>query len=358
MNQRPRSNRAIVWRSESEAARIAAPAERSCRKVLMKERAMAGGAKQDRFLGALMGMAIGDALGMPVSGWSAEQIAERYGRIESYHARTFADGSEIGAGEFTEESEMALCIVESFTVNNGELDVDNIGARFLHLARGEAKRWIPSTSLNALLNAEESLHFVQPLDEDGPATGDVAARGIPLGLIHAAGAFDFDRLRADAETVTRITHGSPAAIAATTAVALLVRSAARGDAEPVRWARDASEQLGAGETADALRRVAAEPSDLEFGESTAAVVSSAVAIAAGASSFPEAVYAAVNSGGPTDSRGAIAGAIAGARFGIAGIPQAMIDTLEGRIYVSLAAPWFYRAVMRRAGLVIDLRTER
>jgi hypothetical protein len=35
----------------------------------------------------------------------------------------------------------------------------------------------------------------------------------------------------------------------------------------------------------------------------------------------------------------------------------MIDDLEGRIYVSLAAPWFYRTALRRAGLVLDLRAE-
>ena len=32
-----------------------------------------------------------------------------------------------------------------------------------------------------------------------------------------------------------------------------------------------------------------------------------------------------------------------------------IDDLEGRIYVSLAAPWFYRTVLRQSGTVIDLR---
>src|SRR4051812_16397279 len=104
--------------------------------------AMANRAKQDKFLGALIGMAIGDAMGMPVTGWTAVRIAERLGRVEDYLPRVLTDGNEIKAGEFTEESELALCIVESFTVNNGELDPENIGVRFLHLAKGEARRWI------------------------------------------------------------------------------------------------------------------------------------------------------------------------------------------------------------------------
>jgi ADP-ribosyl-[dinitrogen reductase] hydrolase len=309
-------------------------------------------------LGALMGMAIGDALGMPVAGWSADRIRERYGEIDGYYPRVFADGSAIKAGEFTDESELALCIVESFTVNNGEIDVDNIGARFLYLARGEAQRWIPPDTLRALLAADETMNFVQPLDEDGPATGDVAARGIPIGLIHAVGGFDADGMRADAESATRITHGSPAAIAATTAVAHLVRTAARDDSPPKVWIRQAAEFLGAGATADALSRVSEDNASLDLTDGAASVVSSAAAIAVDSSDFPSAVIAAVNAGGPTDSRGAIAGAIVGARWGIAGIPQKMIDELEGRIYISLAAPWFYRTALRRAGLVLDLRAER
>ena len=60
----------LVWMSE----KVEAPTE------------MAGnGANQERFLGALLGMAIGDALGMPVAGWSAARIRERFGRIDVLH---------------------------------------------------------------------------------------------------------------------------------------------------------------------------------------------------------------------------------------------------------------------------------
>ncbi len=147
------------------------------------------GANQERFLGALLGMAIGDALGMPVSGWSAGRIGERFGTIDDYHRRVFPDGAEIKAGEFTDESEVALCIVESFTANQGTLDPDNIGARLAFLAVGESKRWMGDETRAALERASESLVYRVALDEDGPATGDVAARGIPIGLIHAVGAF-------------------------------------------------------------------------------------------------------------------------------------------------------------------------
>jgi ADP-ribosylglycohydrolase len=71
--------------------------------------------------------------------------------------------------------------------------------------------------------------------------------------------------------------------------------------------------------------------------------------------FADAVLAAVNAGGATDTVGAITGALAGAANGASGIPQHLIDGLEGRIYISLAAPWFYKAARQRAGQLINLR---
>ena len=322
-------------------------------------------ANEDRYLGALLGMAIGDALGMPVEGWPRERIAERYGAIDGYHFRVFPDGTEVKAGEFTDETEFALCVVESLTANNGVLDPDNVGARMGYLARSESKRWMGADTLAALARAEETLSFRVPLDEDGPATGEVAARGVPIGLLHAVGGFDPDRFRADAEGVVRLTHGSPAAIAAATAVAYGVRLAARGEIPPARWAAETAEFLGGGAVAAGLSRAAELAAAgvpvgealaaLGTGASAAEAVPAAFAAATAAPVFEEAVFAAVRAGGDADTIGAIAGALAGAAGGASDIPQGLIDELEGRIYVSLAAPWFYRTALRRAGLVIDLR---
>ena len=71
--------------------------------------------------------------------------------------------------------------------------------------------------------------------------------------------------------------------------------------------------------------------------------------------FENAVFAAVNAGGASDTVGALTGAIAGAAGGASGIPQDLIDGLEGRIYVSLAAPWVHKAARQRAGHQIDRR---
>jgi ADP-ribosyl-[dinitrogen reductase] hydrolase len=301
---------------------------------------------QGRFLGALLGMAIGDAMGMPVSDWSAERIRQRFGRIETYHRRVFDDGTEIKAGEFTDESELALCIVESATSNGGVIDPELIGPRMVFLARGEARRWMHPDSLAALERADDTLEFTVPLSDDGPVSADVATRGIPIGLLHSISAVNAGELKVDAERATRITHGSPVAIDLAIATALGIALAARR-VEPEQWAPRVAAELVTGSVAAAFAAADAAAEPIK-------VVRSAFEIAANANSFAEAVEASVNLGDPADARGAIAGALAGARFGAEGVPQRLIDGLEGRIYVSLAAPWFYKAAQRRAGQVIDL----
>lgn len=304
---------------------------------------------QDRFLGSLFGMAIGDAMGMPVAGLAAGAFEP----VTGFRPKQLADSLEIGAGEFTDDSEIALCIVESATVNDGRIDADNIAARMRMLARGESKRWMSPATLQALTESEESLQSSVPLADDAPATTDVATRGIPVGLLHAVGRLDASALWADAEAVTRITHGSPAAIASVAAVAFAVQAAARRpeDLAGTLIAR-AAEFLGGGALADVLAGVVAESRTLERD------VAAALRDAVEEQSVEAAVLRAVNEGGAADSRAAIAGAVRGAADGIAAIPQRLIDATEGRIYVSLAAPWFFRAAQRRGGLVIELSKER
>lgn len=305
---------------------------------------MANVVGQDRFLGALFGMAIGDAMGMPVTGMAPGKFEP----VTGYRALILDDGAEVGAGEFTDESEIALCIVESATVNDGVIDPDNIAARMRILARGESKRWMDERTRRALEASEVTLDASVPLSEDELFSAGVAARGVPIGLLHAVGAFKADELRTDAEAVTRITHGSPAAISAVTAVAFAVQRAARNPGRVANLEGETADFLAGGELSRALT-----------GAASGGVVGDIAAAfrLASAESLEAAVLAAANQGGAADSRAAIAGAIRGAADGIAAIPQRMIDDLEGRIYISLAAPWFYRAAQRRGGLVITVSPE-
>ena len=82
-------------------------------------------ATENQFLGALLGMAIGDALGAPVAGLTRAEIAERFGTIDRYLAPA-SESEESHPGEFTDESEFALCIVEAMKLMN-EIEADVSG---------------------------------------------------------------------------------------------------------------------------------------------------------------------------------------------------------------------------------------
>ncbi len=289
-------------------------------------------ATEDQFLGALLGLAIGDALGRSVAGMSPAEIAERFGRVGHYLPEDDRD-AEAPAGVITDETEITLCIVESLTTNDGLIEPENIHARLEFLVRGDSHRWMPASVIEGIQRASDDDGLVPPGSDDGVELS-VAVRGVPIGLLHALGAEDDATMLTESDIVSRLSHGSEVQRLLTFAVAKSVCSAATGRQDPLVAVRSELEKIDAGRT-------------------IAHIVDASLA----AQVFEDSVIAIVNEGGQADTTGALAGAIAGARFGASGIPQALIDHLDARIYLSLAAPWFYRTAYRRAGTVIDLRVQ-
>ncbi len=283
--------------------------------------------RQDRVIGCLLGMAIGDALGMPFTGLTANEI-DGLGLVGSeYRSRMFEDGTELKAGEFTDESEGALCVVESFTANTGALDVDNIRARLQILARGESHRWMNQSTLTHLQHLDE--HDTHASLDESDVGPDVAIRGVPLGLIHAGReTYDPDQLIADARTLAEVTHPGDVAAASVARVAARVRSLALeapGDRHSeLRIEHPVEDAFAIGSLIDEAYLAYADSED-----------------------FSDAVNRATRAGGSTDGRGALTGAFAGAALGTSGIPQQLIDGLEGRVYIMLAAPWFFQTIQLR-----------
>jgi ADP-ribosyl-[dinitrogen reductase] hydrolase len=287
---------------------------------------------EDQFLGALLGMAIGDALGVPLRGHTADEISTRFGDVTGYLTPPDPEsGSTSPIGQISDKTEIALCIVESLTTNDGLLDFDNIAARMAFVARSPSRATMSETTIQGIEQSASEGDTVES-DLNDPEELAVATRGIPIGLMHALGAFDRDSLKRETALATRLSHrGSPAA-SLTLDVALHVCAAARQPDDLHGW----------------LERNASKPDSPE--------ITAIARTVADGDTFEEGVLKVVSAGGDADSRGAVAGGIAGARFGASGIPQQLIDDLDARIYLSLAAPWFYRTALRRQGTVIDLRT--
>jgi ADP-ribosylglycohydrolase len=319
-------------------------------------------ATEDRFLGAMLGLAIGDALGMPFRGLTRAEIAASAGPVSGYSPLIDPEHGDVDAGEVTEETEIALAIAETMTTTGGVLDPDLAGPRLVHLVNGESRRWFSPETAAGISRSEASLDYQLPLHEDAPLQPDVLVRGVPIGLVQALGSLDREDLLAEAEVAVRLSSPSTAAISGVAMTALMIRAAATNEGEAASWASDAAAFLGG----DVAGRVAATvdewasaplPEAIDGALSSAqdtGLLAAAVIAASRSERFEDAVFAAVEAGGQTDTLGALAGALAGARFGSSGIPQPLIDDLGCRIYVSLAAPWLLKAARKRAGTVIDL----
>lgn len=317
---------------------------------------------QNAVIGGLMGLAIGDALGFPFRGLTLEEIAVDSRNPGTYYGIGFEDGTSLEAGEFSDESETALCIVESYTVNSGEIDPENIRPRLEMLASGEAKRWMEPGSLDALQREHTGLDAWAQSDEL-PA-GDVAARGVPLGLILAGDALKCGNPMSVGTELAALTHRHPSSGALIHDVAMATRMSAERRGElgtlPGRIAREAVDpsiasrldeiqaEIDVGLVPDAVTQT------MEVLSPGASLLVEAVHIAATSSDFRAGVEKAVQWGGLTDGRAGLTGALLGAWLGTPGIPQDLVDELEGRMYVLLAAPWFFRTIRLRSGSALSV----
>ena len=61
-----------------------------------------------KFRGSMIGLAIGDALGMPVEGWTPERI-----RVELGGVSDMLDGRKGPAGTWTDDTGMTIAVAES-----------------------------------------------------------------------------------------------------------------------------------------------------------------------------------------------------------------------------------------------------
>src|SRR5690349_5387022 len=79
---------------------------------------------ENRALGALYGLAIGDALGMPTQLLSRERVAARFGRLTGFEPGP--DENEISAGlpagRVTDDTDQAMIVARALIDGGGEVD--------------------------------------------------------------------------------------------------------------------------------------------------------------------------------------------------------------------------------------------
>lgn len=253
---------------------------------------------RSRFRGALLGLAVGDALAAPV----------QYARAGSFPpVRDLLGGGpyDLPRGSWTDDTALAILVARSL-LERGICDPLDQLARFKNWQRsGEGSATgeclgITASVSRALVDGEPS-----PQIADG---ADALVRVAPLALWHYA---DAALMQRDLPVMCRVTSHESATVLATAEFSKLLQQALRGAA------------LAPLATQAAETAVAATNASVR----TLAVVRRSIF---GATSFKEAVLRAVNEGGDADVYGAATGQLAGAAFGVDGIPSAWLSALAQR----------------------------
>ena len=323
-----------------------------------------------RAYGALAGLALGDALGMPTQAMSPEQIRAVYGTItglvDGDASQPYAPG--MPAGSVTDDTEQALLIASLLVRGRGSSSgrVALNAVEFAHALLAWEDSMIERGSLDLLgPSTKAALERVRagedPLTVGGEGTTNGAAmRVTPIGI-----AVSTEDPEAFAEAVwssCRVTHAtrqgfqSAALVAAAVSMGIDAARSPSLDLRSLLWKAvtyvDSLPERGAWtpdpDVIAATRRamqLAVNPasSSLEcLVEQVGTSVASAHAIPMAFALLardpsPRALLDAANIGGDTDTIGAIAGAILGAVLGVEVLPADSLSMIEEVSHLGLSS---------------------
>jgi ADP-ribosyl-[dinitrogen reductase] hydrolase len=267
----------------------------------------------NRARAALLGGAVGDALGATTEFMTPTQIRDRYGVL-----REIVGGGwlTLSPGQVTDDTEMTLCVARGI-VGSGGWALRPIADRFAHwLSRDPAD--VGATCRRGIEEYMEKGRLEAPPDERGAGNG-AAMRVAPVALYTLGDEGLLSRLAVEQ---ARITHHHPLSDAACVSVGKMIQRGLLGG--PLRDLRAAAEEL------------AARHPEFSFegydGNSSGYVVDTLRTVFDAffsTDNFEDCVVKTVNRGGDADTTGSIAGAIAGARYGLAAIPRRWLEAIDG-----------------------------
>jgi ADP-ribosyl-[dinitrogen reductase] hydrolase len=299
-------------------------------------RATATSLPRDRFRGALLGLAVGDALGAPAEFLTAAQVRDSWGVLDEMVGGGCHD---VLPGQGSDATEMMLELAESLATR-GEFDPEDVVARYrAWFAAGP--RDVSFTTRTVMLvlatgtpwdlasrRAYEVLGF--------PTAGNGSVmRCAPIALRYAA---DPEARRRVSLRESTITHYDFLAGWSCVALNELLVAAMAGRLEDSLPAIAAALEPDDSRVATTLRHaVEAEAAEIHAAAFVLDSLGAAVWAVLHTSSFEGALVEIVNRGGDCDTVGAVAGALAGARYGASAIPARWLEPLLVRDRVTAVA---------------------
>ena len=318
--------------------------------------------QQDRVRAMFYGIHIGDSLGFPVECFTAERIANEYGRVTEYkvpNKHKWFDGQP--AGGITDDTQISLAVAESL-IEAGTLDLKNQAEHHVNALRETTNGWGNGTR-NAVRNLANGGHWKTSGTPDSTGNGvamKMATIGAWLNYIYRTdpekGNDELFKLLCDFGAMT---HRTDLAINAglTIAVAVSMCLGEEQDIEDIPRFLCIGANAATGlynPTEDVLVNPISYLVENYKGMSTQDIITKfnggtcycfnsvpfALAFFLRNPRSIEALYDVVNAGGDTDSNGSMVGAMLGAVNGMKIFPEHLIEGMRFRDRVEDVATRF------------------
>ncbi|MCX5363138.1 ADP-ribosylglycohydrolase family protein [Streptomyces sp. NBC_00124] len=279
-----------------------------------------------RALGAVIGSAVGDALGAPFEFGPEGTFSARF--PHPGHGGEMCGGGGWDPGEATDDTQMAVLVAESL-LEHGGLELPDVFRRF--------RRWAAADPKDIGLQTEAVLSSGDPWDLAAALHFQTSQRAAGNGaLMRAAPSAVFfapqgrEPTMDAARRLSALTHGDRAAWEGTAILHELIRTALTG-ADPLAALPAA---LAAVHPDHRQRYATVLATDwhpdraTEFNGAVWPCLGSAVWALRTTSSYEEAVRAAIDLGGDTDTVAAVTGGLAGAVHGVDAVPARWTEALH------------------------------
>lgn len=288
---------------------------------------MDDGGARDAAIGALVGLAVGDAVGTTLeftTPGTFEPITDMLG------------GGPFGLrpGQFTDDTSMAMCLAESILDVAGLDPADQLRRYLVWWREGYWSSTgacfdIGGATADALRGFEQTGALTPPLDQERAANGSL----MRLAAVPIRWHVDLAEAAERSAESSRTTHPAGRPVDACRLMGAMLAALIRGSG----WDEATAEEfwdLGAlHPDVEAVARGSwrrREPPEIRGSGYSVAALEAAMWAVGGAADYADAVLRAANLGDDADTTAAIAGQLAGARWGVSGIPARWLEQLTER----------------------------
>ncbi|MFL5318336.1 MAG: ADP-ribosylglycohydrolase family protein, partial [Myxococcaceae bacterium] len=170
---------------------------------------------QDRYTAAVLGMAIGDALGFPLRGVPPKAIARLPDLAEDFSPRPRA---RFQKGQFSDDTQLMLAVAES-VAREGRIEGRSVASHFAWLLREGVLLQPPRVLTEAIDRLLEGVPWMSAGAPIGNTDASCLSRALIAGLWHHD---DPSKLAHEAGVLAVVTHKEPRCAAAAAAYARAV----------------------------------------------------------------------------------------------------------------------------------------